>query len=178
MWWVGSAAIAASVYVNGVRADGLREQTYQNATVTIDANGDVRITAPGYQVQAGPSTPVRSVVPALPSGADHWWLVTEDSGSTGHIVQVTVNGTLVQVIRSGEPQRILDLSRWLHPGANQIHIQSDSTASAGGALFVYVGAGPEQSGTVELARPAISYTLVAGRSGSDAREYSIDVATK
>lgn len=68
-------ALAASVYLNGVRIDGVTNQKFEKATVRIDEKGDVHINAPGYAVrvetasapQAAPVTP--PPVPAAPAPA-------------------------------------------------------------------------------------------------------------
>jgi len=44
-------AMARSVFLNGVDISGVKNQTFKNATVTIDHNGDVHVTAKGYKVQ-------------------------------------------------------------------------------------------------------------------------------
>ena len=44
--------------------------------------------------------------PVAPStsgvAAARWWMVTEDNGSTGHQVEVWVNGQLAQTVVSGQ----------------------------------------------------------------------------
>jgi hypothetical protein len=60
---------AGSVYLNGVRIDGVTGQTFDNARVTIDAQGNVHIEAKGYevrQVNAAPSPGSPSGAPAAP----------------------------------------------------------------------------------------------------------------
>ena len=45
-------ALAIDVFLNGVKVTGaLQGQTFENAKVTIDAAGNVRIDAPGYKVE-------------------------------------------------------------------------------------------------------------------------------
>ncbi|MDO9280422.1 MAG: hypothetical protein Q7U06_00835, partial [Pseudomonadota bacterium] len=114
------AVFAGSVYINGVRADLLPEVTVTNATVRFDGQGNVWIDAPGYRVQVvQPGEPAATAVPAASPplssvaaqrvGSGLWWLVTEDNASSGHTLEVVVNGTLVRRIASGEPQLILDI---------------------------------------------------------------------
>lgn len=57
-------ALAASVYLNGVRIDGVTNQKFEKATVRIDEKGDVHIHAPGYavRVETAPA-PVAPVAP-------------------------------------------------------------------------------------------------------------------
>ncbi|MBN1210409.1 MAG: hypothetical protein JXB05_36485 [Myxococcaceae bacterium] len=73
---VPGTALAASVYLNGVRIDGVTNQKFEKATVRLDENGDVHIDAPGYavRVQTVPSTapaptPAPTPAPAAPVAA-------------------------------------------------------------------------------------------------------------
>jgi hypothetical protein len=42
---------ARSVFLNGVKIDRLKSQTFEKCKVTIDENGNVHIHAPGYSVR-------------------------------------------------------------------------------------------------------------------------------
>lgn len=185
----GSLAFAANVFVNGVSVDQLRGQTFEGATVTVSSTGDVYVTAPGYRIQAA-DAPVVNYQPPVASTAatssaaappaavapSRWWLVTEDNGSKGHTVQVYVNDALVQTVKSGDAQTIVDLSKYTVPGQNKIRIMSDSANAAGGALYVYIGKGSNESGTVVLEKPDIQYGLGASRSGPYSRDYVLDAS--
>ena len=178
-------ALAANVYLNGVRADVLPEVTLTNTTVRIDAEGNVWIDAPGYRVQVvSPTEYARpAAVPTPPpeaSGASRvgqgtWWLVTEDNGSTGQALDLLVNGALVRRINSGDPQMILDVGPWLQPGANTILVNPAPGAQpGGGALNVYIGRGSNLSGTIRLDNPDVVYTRRGSDSGG-ARQFTLTV---
>jgi hypothetical protein len=75
-----AVALAASVYLNGVRIDGVTNQKFEKATVRIDEKGDVHISAPGYAVRvesapapaapvAPPPAPAAAPAPAVPPAA-------------------------------------------------------------------------------------------------------------
>jgi hypothetical protein len=72
-----AVALAASVYLNGVRIDGVTNQKFEKATVRIDEKGDVHINAPGYAVRvetapapvAPPPAPAAAPAPAAPAPA-------------------------------------------------------------------------------------------------------------
>jgi hypothetical protein len=104
-----ATALAGSVYLNGVRIDGVTNQRFEKATVRIDEKGDVHITAPGYAVRvetapaplaapvapppapavpapapaaaaATPAAPAPAAAPeAPPSLTRRYWLVTEQA---------------------------------------------------------------------------------------------------
>lgn len=185
-----SAVLAGQVTVNGIDVtDALRGQTFEGATVTFDEQGDIHISAPGYRIEIEGAAPAETVTapdpappaepPAPPAGAGvaagRWWLATEDSGSTGHTVEVFLNGSLVRTIRSGEPQLIFDIGPWLRPGDNDVRIVSESVAPGGGALYVYLGSGTNETGTVVLGQPDVQFGVGASREGTREREYRLTV---
>ncbi|XXF75491.1 hypothetical protein P2318_20750 [Myxococcaceae bacterium GXIMD 01537] len=64
-------ALASSVYLNGVKIDGVTNQKFEKATVRIDEQGNVLIEAPGYAarvVSAPPAAPAAQP-PAAPAAA-------------------------------------------------------------------------------------------------------------
>lgn len=57
-----TAAFATNVYINGVKATGLKGFELQDVNVTIDAKGDVYIDAPRYSIEVmAPPDPADSV---------------------------------------------------------------------------------------------------------------------
>lgn len=106
---VPASALASSVYLNGVRIDGVTNQKFEKATVRIDEKGDVFIEAQGYAVRVltpapaapapvapPPAAPAPAPAPAAaaapaqpppaapapdapPSLTRRYWLVTEQS---------------------------------------------------------------------------------------------------
>jgi len=162
-----SVSTAGELYVNGVRATGLREQSFDDADVRIDEHGDIHITAPKYVIRSleptttpTPTTPTASAV-----SAGRFWLVTDDHRSTGHTVEVFVNGNLVRRVRSGEPQVILDLAPWLIPGSNNVTFSAlPGPQPGGGVLHVYMGTGYNDAGVIRLTAPQIDFA----RRSSDA----------
>jgi hypothetical protein len=175
-------AVAGSVFINGVRADVLPEVTLTNATVRLDAQGNVWIEAPGFKVEVvqpaesaapPPPPPPSRAAPLVQEGV--WWLVTEDNASGGQALDVLVNGALVRRVLSGEPQLILDLAPWLRPGANTVVVSpAGGGQPTGGALNVYLGRGSVLSGTIHLNNPDIVYSRRAA-DASGARQYTLTV---
>jgi hypothetical protein len=67
-----AVALAGSVYLNGVKIDGVTNQKFEKATVRIDEFGNVLIEAPGYAarvVSAPPATPAPAATPPAPPTA-------------------------------------------------------------------------------------------------------------
>jgi len=154
---LASLAAAGDLYVNGVLATGLRSQDFEGCDVRIDERGDIHVTAPRYVVR---SLEERAPAPRAPGAVStgQWWLVTEDHDSTGHSVEVFVNGDLVQRVRSGEPQVILDLGPWLVPGTNDVTFSAQpGPPPGGGVLHVYLGGGFNDAGVVRMNDPQVDY---------------------
>jgi hypothetical protein len=150
--WAGVAAalaVAPEVYVNGVRADGLRDFTFTRVDVRVDAAGNIWIDAPQYKVEAADAPPA-AVVPG------RYWLLVEDVGSVGFLVEVVVNGQLVSRVRSGASHAPIDLAPHLRPGENTVLLQSVASSSdTMGRLVVRVGTGSRGANLVSLdATPA------------------------
>lgn len=226
--WLTAVAFAGNLYVNDVHVNptDLQGMTLEDVDVAIDAEGNIRIAAPGYKIEvvtpapasapygqqpaygqpaqqpaygqpaqqptqqpaygqpvqppaytgntatygAPPSAPIDPGVPQA-----RWWLVTEDNGSSGHSVEVWINGRMAEVVRSGDPQRIVDVGRHLRLGSNEIQIKSNSAGGSGGSLYVYLGTGSDRSGTVVMDEPAVQYGLGASRVGPFERSYTLQV---
>lgn len=178
MSWV----LAGTVYINGVRVDALPVTELKGVNIRFDAAGNIWVDAPGYKVQVMESASVAS--PGVTSSAmtssttaatapnyavspGTWWLVTEDNGSYGHTVEISVNGMVVRRVRSGEPQLILDLAPYLRIGDNQVVLTALAGGQpGGGVLNIYVGKGSNQNGTIRIDSPVVRYT----RRSSDSPE--------
>src|SRR5438105_13347198 len=120
--------VAASIFLNGVNIDGVKAQSFEKCrSVRLDEKGNVHLECPGYQAESLggsglPTIPVAgaSLVPARLS--KHYFLVTEqnDGAAAQYDVDVYVNSKWVRKVRSGDEQIVLDISRYLSPGANKL----------------------------------------------------------
>ena len=129
------AGSAPRIYVNGERADGLRDVVLEEVDVRVDDKGNIWITAPLYTVggKAG-----AEAVERPPAGA--WWLLVEDLNSHNVSVVVSVNGRPVTTLKSGVGTGRLDLAPWLHRGANQVVFTAAASAvKEGGPMVVSIG---------------------------------------
>ena len=178
-FWVG-LCLASGLVINGeaVPAESAAGLQLQGVDVLIDATGTIHITAPNY---AG--APVVKEPPAIapPDGGDPavaptsgWWLVSQDSGSVGHTVDVYINDALVASFRSGKPAQPIHLGDTLNPGPNQITIRSRSDGASGGMFYVLVAKGENTSSEMRLDTPEVQFGLGASRNGSYERTYTVD----
>lgn len=170
-----ASAFAGSIYINGVKADGITNFELQDVDVVIDGNGDVHIDAPRYAIEVrspgGGTKPETTPVVAAdgtvstapiapPKGlpAESWWLVSEDNGSVGHVIDVSVGGTPVATVTSGDPQLMLDISPHLSHGANVVTFTARAGELEGGVLSLYVGEGSNEAGALQLEAPQLEFS--------------------
>lgn len=72
-----ASALAGSVFLNGIRVDGLTNQKFEKVTVRFDDQGNLHIDAPGYvvrvpnqvQLPALPRAPAATAAPVAPAPA-------------------------------------------------------------------------------------------------------------
>lgn len=190
--WLTSLALAGSVYINGTLIDPhtVPGVSLEKVNVRFDAQGNVLIDAPGYKIEvvdppgAPAPAPSMSAAPPMPQpvapsasavAPARWWLVTEDNSTTGHSIEVVINGKLAFTIASGQPQKIVDVGGWLVLGQNTVTVRSNSTNPTGGTLYVFMGTGSDSSGTVEMKQPLVQYGVGSTRTGPMSRDFTIAV---
>jgi hypothetical protein len=149
-------AWAVDVYLNGVLITGVRGQEFENARVTLDADGNVHIHAPQYSVERqdtvdrGPAgqdhasssdsvTPVRprsDPQPPPPEGgrglSRRYWLVAQASapGMVQYRITVEINGRLVRTFDdSNVPAAPIEVTSYLRRGANTVNIVAEKTTN-------------------------------------------------
>lgn len=168
------------VYVNGTDATGMKDFEFKAVDVRIDSNGNIWIDAPRYRIQvnkpAGSETTSTAAAPAPTTSAvaaGSHWLVTQDAGSAGQVVEVVINGTSVREIRSGQAQLILDIGQWLQPGSNVVTFRpAGGDAAASGSLKIHLGLGSNESGTLKLDNPQLTWDTATNQ-GEKSAEYVV-----
>jgi hypothetical protein len=181
--------LLASVYLNGVNIDGLRSQKFDKCkAVRIDDRGDVHLECPGYQVEQQ-ATPAAALSPAplVPSAvaaamSKRYWLVSEDKdgAQAQYDVDVFVNAKFIRKIRAGEPQVVLEITRYLHPGTNKVLFAATKRAEGGrksvspaSFLKLVVGEGNEGGNTVTIDNPLIESKRTAAETDNVNEEFTL-----
>ncbi len=186
--------LLASVFLNGVNIDSLRSQSFEKCkTVKIDERGDVHLDCPAYQVEAqqpqaaplvpsAPSAP--PVVPAAVASAitKHYWLVSEDANSAlaQYDLDVFVNSKWIRKIKAGEPQIVLEISKYLTVGPNKIlfaatkHIEAGrKSTSPASFVKIVVGEGEAGGSTVMIDNPLVECKRTAAETDNVNEEFTI-----
>ncbi len=173
-----SAAIAGDLYINDIRVDptSVAGKVLEKVDVTFDAEGNTRISAPGYKIKVKErprATQEAEPLSAVPQA--RYWLVTQDLKSFGHTATVRINGREVLTVRSGDEQVIRDLAEFLKPGANEVVVSSTSVDAAGGSFYVFLGEGVDDDGTVRVDEPAVEFGLGPANKKPVERTYNLQV---
>lgn len=182
---IGTSVLAASVYLNGTRIDGATNQKFEKCNVTIDANGDVHIDAPGYAVQTQGATPVKNnPTPVTTSPTRRYWLVKEENypGKTQYDVDIYINSVWFKRIRSNNEQVVQEISKYLRSGVNTLHFaatknigQQRKSFSPQVYMRIIIGEGNIGGNNVMIENPLIQYKRTADETQNFNDEFSITV---
>jgi hypothetical protein len=175
---------AGSVYLNGVRIDGVTNQKFDKVNVRIDEQGNVFIDAPGYnvrQVEGGP----QDRPAAKPAGVltKKYFLVTEQNavGMTEYDVDVYVNSKWLRKLRGTDDQIVTDITKNLSPGQNTIlfmakkKLQGSSPKSFSKEHFfkVLIGEGTMSGDHVMIDNPVVRFERTAADQGDHTQEFTL-----
>jgi hypothetical protein len=176
------SALAGSVYLNGVKIDGVTNQKFEKATVRIDEKGNVLIEAPGYavkQLEGGPlETPVSN------SGVIHkqYFLVTEQNvvGMTEYDIDMYVNSKWVRKLKSVEDQIVSEITKNLVPGKNTVmfiakKVAPEARKSLSSTHFfrIIIGEGTMSGDHVMIDNPVVRFERTAANTDDISKEFSL-----
>ncbi len=188
---VATPAFARDVYLNGVKLDSsvlIQSQTFPACEVQFDDKGDVHITAKGFKIDVKPAagaTPApTSPAPAAPAApvqalSKRYWLISKQphKGLAQYEVDVYLNGKFVKKVRAQDDPVILDVTRSVRPGPNEVKLVATKamgdkrlSSSAADTLEIVLGEGQAAGGTVSITKTLVSYT----RSAQETKNFSDD----
>jgi hypothetical protein len=142
-----AVARAGTLYINGVRVDGLSNVKLHNVDFEIDDKGDLHVTAKGYTVNVAETNPPKPAPPARTSAgantnaegsananprssvrasvpAPRYVLSMSESGDPQWDVDLYVNGQFVRRFQSGQAPGPIDVTRLIKPGDNAIRFRA------------------------------------------------------
>jgi hypothetical protein len=166
------------VYLNGIDLDGveLPEAVFDSCSVRLDAKGNIYITAPGFEIAAKPAKTKQA--PARPGAlTQHYFLVTSESprGATGYHVGVYVNGEKVTTVRSNAEPIVVDITRWVRAGANEIRMLASKSSARSGSpkqvLQIQLAEGDARNGEAIVRKTLLTYQRTAAEKTSFQHRY-------
>jgi hypothetical protein len=180
---VAQPALAGSVYLNGVRIDGVTNQKFDKVNVRIDESGNVFIEAPGYnvrQVEGNPDAPPAPQPPGVLTRK--YFLVTEQTspGMTEYDVDVYVNSKWLRKLRNGDEQIVTDITKSLTPGKNTLMFIAKKGVGSTRKSFskehvfrVIIGEGQMSGDHVMIDHPVVRFERTAADTGDITQEFPL-----
>lgn len=182
----GPALAAPEITLNGVPIDGATGQRIEHATVVIDDRGDVHIQADGYVARAGggaAASALRASSSSRLGALDHrYFLVTQHAApGTGYDLAVFVNAQWIREVRASEPRVVMEITRYLRPGANRLVLaatkrsqEERASTSPEVALSVVVGEGSVGGDQVLIENPLVEARRTAAETEDRTEEYVLE----
>ncbi len=172
-----------SVFLNGVKIDGVREQEFKAVNVKIDKDGNIHISAPQYIVKSGEE---QAQKPVQPSQAKAYFLVTQISGSGrgGYDIDLFINGNWIKKITNKDEQIVMDLTKYIQNGKNTIRLTGvkakDAAADPLSAGFteVIIGEGSAGKNNVVIDKPLIDFKFLAKDANPIIKDFDIEALVK
>jgi hypothetical protein len=179
---ISASAAAGSVYLNGVKIDGVTNQKFEKATVRIDGDGNVLIDAPGYNVrtlEGGSDTATASPTGTI---SKKYFLVTEQTspGSTEYDVDVYVNSKWLRKLRNNDEQIVTEITKNLSPGKNTLMFiakketnTSRKSFSKNDVFRVIIGEGNMTGDHVMIDNPVVKFERTAADTNDVTQEFTL-----
>jgi hypothetical protein len=177
-----ATAAAGSVYLNGVKIDGVTHQKFEKVTVNIDGDGNVLIDAPGYNVRT--LSGGNDTTQASPTGtiSKKYFLVTEQTspGSTEYDVDVYVNSKWLRKLRNSDEQIVTEITKNLSPGKNTLMFiakkepnTSRKSFSKNDVFRVIIGEGNMSGDHVMIDNPVVKFERTAADTNDVTQEFTL-----
>jgi hypothetical protein len=139
----------------------------------------VQIDAPGYSVKKV------NIGGDKPEGVitQRYFLVTEQSppGMTEYEIDLFLNGKFFRTLKNGEDQLVLDITKSLKPGKNQVIVQArkrhadpmvPKSSSRNHVFRVIIGEGNSQTDQVTIEKQMVTFTRTAADTNDTTQEFS------
>jgi hypothetical protein len=176
-----ASAFAGSVYLNGVRIDGVTNQKFDKVNVRIDEQGNLFIEAPGYNVRQveGSSEPTKEPPGVL---TRKYFLVTEQNvvGMTEYDIDVYVNSKWLRKLRSTDEQIVTDITAKLQPGKNTVLLIAKKATGGTRKSFskehvfrVIIGEGQMSGDHVMIDHPVVKFERTAADANDQTQEFTL-----
>ncbi len=195
------AAAGPSVTLNGVNIDGATNQTFENCTVVIDAQGNVHIQAKGYAVKSSGGDAGRAALPPAQAGSGggiqgravagdaaparitrRYFIATEQTPpGTQYDLGIFINAQWVREVKASERQAVMEITKYLRPGQNKITLAATKRIvgerlafTRDVALRVVIGEGNVGGDHVMIDVPLVEMARTAAESDDKTEEFMID----
>jgi hypothetical protein len=130
----------------------------------------------------GRPPPVADARTAPPKLARRYFLATEQSApdATPYDVAIFINAQWIREVKSSEPQVVMEVTRYLRPGANKVVLAAtrrgagERLADPAATLKVVLGAGNVGGGHVMIDEPLVEMVRTAADAQDRTEEYVLE----
>lgn len=183
---LGTSAVADAggkatrkVFLNGIDLDGveLPKAVFDSCTVEFDAKGNIHINAPGFKIEAKPADGKPATPPPGAKLTQHYFVIArEPAGASGYEVAIYVNGDKVATVQHGALPLVMDITRWVKAGSNDLRLlaskKSKRAGSAKQVLQVELAEGDSKKGEAIVRKTLIQYQRSAAEKTSFQHRYT------
>ncbi len=179
------ALAAGKLFLNGVDITGVKDRSFKNVkAVQIDANGDIHMDAPQYEVKV-----METGGNAAAAGGDanaaglsgRYYLATTGPGKrVQYDLTIAVNGVERLVIKASDNATIEEITGWLQKGDNTILVTARKQLGAGrlstakdDVLTLMIGTGHVENKVVKIDRLTAEFKCDASRLSDFAKTYTL-----
>jgi len=180
-------AWAGSVYLNGVKVDGLTSTKIDKCSAEFDAKGNVLLDCPGYAVKVEGAEaykpPPAKEAPPPTQITRHYFLVSEQGqvGLSDYDIDLFVNSKFVRKLRSEEEQIVTEITKHLQPGRNVVTFVAHKRAGKERRSFspehfyrVIIGEGAAAGDKVMIDDALITFQKSAADTADATQEFALD----
>jgi len=179
---VGGAESGFTVTINGVDVTGLVNQKFENCIVEFDGSGNVKITAPGYEIKKIVPDEPSPVPPSTTEGAlaKHYYMFTESSNGSevGDEYALLVNDKIVKKFKSSDSTIVEDITPFLKGGSNLVIVTAQKSSSYDGGsakswFRIVFGEGHEEENKAVIKKTLHKFTRTAEDSEPGQSSYTL-----
>jgi len=183
----GEASAGRKVFLNGIDLENVDvgKRAFDAAKIEFDADGNVHITVRGFDIEARAAGKGKGKAAAAAAPAGRYFVAHTRSkeGSTQYDVEVWVNGKRARSLRSDDEDAVVEITRFLRAGRNQVKIVAVKNLGKAGKrrsfspehkAGIVIGEGTVGDGVVTLRKTVAQWECNASQSGKLAETYSFD----
>jgi hypothetical protein len=191
-----SPGYAGNVYLNDEKIESLaKEVVLKNVDVRIDVKGNVFISAKGIKVttatdkgSTADKDKDKKGPPDKATGgevAKRYWMVTMQNrvGATQYKVDLFLNHKWVKQVHSKNAQEMFELTRYLKPGTNAIHLVATKdygggtriSSSAADYYDVLIGEASESQGRIMMTKKLVEFRRTAEETDNRQGAYNVEI---
>ena len=125
MLFTSGTALAGDVYINGTKLGAVADVELKGVSVRFDSEGNIHITAPGYDVVAPGGENQNAEMPEMKLQGTY--CLVADTGAPGVVpfwFEIYLNGNLVGQVNADQAMTTIPLTEHVLVGKNRVSIKA------------------------------------------------------